>query len=368
MKVGLYSPFPPARSGVADYSAALLAAMRPGGAIEPNPASCDIAIYQLGNNQLHAEIYQRALRHPGIAVVHDAVLQHFFLGSLDEDRYVAGFVYNYGVWTEDLARQLWQTRARSATDPRFFRYPMLKRIAEASRAVIVHNPAAAAIVRTHAPGADVREIPHLFGGARTPPAYEVERLRAKLGIGAKTLFGVFGHLRESKRLLPVLRAFHRARLSAEMEMELLIAGEFASSDLARAAGPLMNAEGIRRIGYLAESDFWLYASAIDACINLRYPPAGETSGIAIRLMGLGKPVLMTRGCEVSRFPPDACLQVDAGPAEEDMLTDLMLWLAQSPKDARAIGMRAAAYIGEHHDIDKVARMYWEVVANCYDNE
>jgi hypothetical protein len=43
---------------------------------------------------------------------------------------------------------------------------------------------------------------------------------------------------------------------------------------------------------------------VDACINLRYPAAGETSGIAIRLMGIGKPVLLTDG-EVLAFPEGA---------------------------------------------------------------
>ena len=51
---------------------------------------------------------------------------------------------------------------------------------------------------------------------------------------------------------------------------------------------------------------------MDACINLRYPLGGETSGIAIRLMGIGKPVLVTDGEEYARFPEDACLRIAGG--------------------------------------------------------
>ncbi len=47
-----------------------------------------------------------------------------------EQEYVKEFVYNYGAWTEDQARQLWLGRARSASDPQYFRYSMLKRVAE----------------------------------------------------------------------------------------------------------------------------------------------------------------------------------------------------------------------------------------------
>ncbi len=144
------------------------------------------------------------------------------------------------------------------------------------------------------------------------------------------LVGVFGHLRESKRLLALLRAFQRARRSADMV--LLVAGDFVSSDLARSVEPLLrNDAGILRIGYLDERDFWLCASAVDACINLRYPMAGETSGIAIRLMGLGKTVLVSAGEETSRFPEAACVRVDPGHAEEEMLVEYLVWLARHPE-------------------------------------
>jgi len=132
MKVGFYSPLPPAPTGVADYSAALLEALRPLGTVEVDAADCDIALYHVGNNALHREIYLRTLARPGVVVLHDALLQHFYLGMLDEAAYVEEFVFNYGEWSRDLARDLWAGRARSGADPRYFGYPMLKRIAQAS--------------------------------------------------------------------------------------------------------------------------------------------------------------------------------------------------------------------------------------------
>src|SRR5579859_6079285 len=162
MTIGFHSPLPPASTGVADYSAALLTALRKRGRVECGARNADVQLYHVGNNQLHRAIYERALREPGIIVLHDAVLHHFFLGSLTEQQYVDEFVYNYGEWNVDLAHALWKSRARSATDPRYFEYPMLKRIAERSLAVIVHNSAAAGIVRSHAAAARVHEIPHLF--------------------------------------------------------------------------------------------------------------------------------------------------------------------------------------------------------------
>jgi glycosyltransferase involved in cell wall biosynthesis len=362
--VGFHSPMPPAPTGIADYGAALYEALRRLGAVELDASTAEIQLYHTGNNQLHREIYAHALREPGVVVLHDAVLHHFFLGSLTEQQYIDEFVYNYGAWHADLARSLWGSRARSATDPRYFEYPMLKRIAERSLGVIVHNAAAAAMVRKHAPAAVVYEIPHLFAQPPLPAVHEIERLRARMGLGGSTfLFGVFGHLRESKRLMPILRAFHQARQAADVA--LLVAGEFASSDLARSIEPLLHAPGIHRIGYLPDSGFWLYASAVDACINLRYPPAGESSGIAIRLMGIGKPVLVSEGLEVSGFPASSCVRIETGPAEEAMLAAAMCWLANSSSEARQIGLRAKKHITEYHSIDGIAQRYWSALADSY---
>jgi glycosyltransferase involved in cell wall biosynthesis len=364
LKVGFFSPLHPARTGVADYSAALLRALSPLGEVTVNAGDGDVNLYHLGNNRLHGEIYSRALKTPGVIVLHDAVLHHFFLGSLSEADYIAEFVYNYGAWNEDLARDLWKRRAVSGTDPGYFQFPMIKRVVERSLAVVVHNPGAAAIVKKHVPGAIIHEIPHLLETPPMPPGYEIIRLRLELGIGGQTfLFGVFGHLRESKRLTTVLRAFQRARTGADIA--LLVAGEFASSDLARSLEPILHAPGIVRVGYVPETDFWRQAAAVDACINLRYPAAGETSGIAMRLMALAKPVMLSAGCETSRFSDSECLRVDAGPAEEEMLAEYMVWLARFPADARAIGQRAAAHIRAFHDPTKVASLYWEALNSCY---
>ena len=115
---------PPARTGVAEYAAALFEALAPRGPVRLNDAGADICLYHIGNNHLHRAIYDRALRSPGVIVLHDAVLHHFLLGALSEEEYVREFAYNYGQWNNDTARRLWRNRARSGVDAEYFRYPM----------------------------------------------------------------------------------------------------------------------------------------------------------------------------------------------------------------------------------------------------
>lgn len=365
MTAGFFSPMPPARTGVADYSAALFAGMRKLGDVRLNDTGTPARLYHIGNNGLHRDIYERALAEPGVIVLHDAVLHHFLLGSLDQAAYLEEFVYNYGTWNAGLAERLWRNRARSGSSAIYFEYPMLRRIVERSRAVIVHNPAAAQMVTGHVPEARVHVIPHLFIGGPLPADYEVIRLRASLGLRpSDTLFGVFGHLRESKRLSAVLRAFEIVR-RRNARAALLVAGDFVSSDLARAMAGQLGGPGIFRTGYTPERAFWQYASAVDACINLRYPGAGETSGIAVRLMGIGKPVLVTAGEETAGIPATAVIRVDPGTAETDMLSEYMSWLAGFPEDARAIGVRARRHIETHHAAGTVAAAVWKVLADSH---
>jgi glycosyltransferase involved in cell wall biosynthesis len=337
---------------VADYAETLRRALHPFG---PLPAP----LYHVGNNQLHAEIYRQALIRPGVVVLHDAVLHHFLLGSLSRAEYIEEFVYNYGEWRREQAGELWNERGSSGTGPRYFRFPMLRRLAERASALIVHNPGAAAIAREHG-AKNVHVIPHFFEPAeqdRAGAAY----FREQAGIGhGVTLFGIFGYLRETKRIVPSLHAFRRLH-DANPNTALLLAGEAVSSDLNRLLEFEARHPAIHRVGHLEESDFRRAAAAVDCCINPRYPAAGETSGIAIRLMGVGKPVILSESDATSDIPPTACLRVLPGIAEPDELFEHMAMAAAFPSIARETGSAAARHIAERHSLEKVVRQYWRVL-------
>ena len=361
MIVGYHAPPPGAPTGVADYAARLLKALD---ASQPPGVDTGLNVYHLGNNRLHAEIYARALATPGIVVIHDAVLNHFLLGLLSREQYIEEFVYNYGEWGRHIGEELWNERAACAVDPRYFRYPMLRRAVENARAVIVHNPGAAGIARAHR-AKNVHVIPHFFEQQNAPDAFEVERFRQRIGVepGA-TLFGIFGYLRETKRVLPCIRAFRRLH-ALRPETALQIAGDVVSGDLERSLANEPTHPAIHRLPHLSDADFRIAAAAVDCCLNLRYPAAGETSGIAIRLMGAGKPVIVTDGPETSDIPADACLRVPAGADEADALFSQMAFVAEFPALAKQIGEAAAEHIRTAHTLENAARQYWQVIESVH---
>jgi glycosyltransferase involved in cell wall biosynthesis len=318
-----------------------------------------LPLYHVGNNGLHREIYSRALAEPGVIVLHDAVLHHFFLGTLTHEQYIAEFILNYGEWRRDVAEELWAGRTASGTDPRYFEFPMLRRIVEASRAVIVHNRGAERLAREHG-ATRVHVIPHFH----EPPLVDaVDGLlfRHRLGVDAAlTLFGVFGYLRETKRVLPAIRAFSRLH-AHRPNTAFLIAGEPITDDLRRLIDAEAERPGIIQMGHLSEHDLGAAGMAIDCCINPRWPAAGETSGIAIRMMGLGKPVILTESSEIEDFPIGARLVVGHGASEVDDLFGQMALVTDFPALAREIGLAARRYIEIRHELPEVARLYREVL-------
>jgi hypothetical protein len=146
-----------------------------------------------------------------------------------------------------------------------------------------------------------------------------------------------------------------------VDVRLLVQGEFSSTDLERALRDQLRSPHILRAGYLQPSDFWKYAAATDLCINLRYPSAGETSGIAISMMGIQKPVIFTAGPEISRFPENACLRVDLGPVEEDHLARIIRWVASDRSALAEIGSRAGAHIIAEHNAERIAQRFWQAL-------
>jgi glycosyltransferase involved in cell wall biosynthesis len=365
VKVALVSPLPPTHSGIADYASRLGRELaRHIDVVEIDPPDldridrCDVALYHMGNSGLHGAIYEAALAKPGVVVLHDAMLQHFALGWFSRRQYVEEFVYNYGEWSRDRAEEFWAQRRVSAADQRYFRHPLLRRLVERSRAAIVHNPAAARMARQAVPAGNaappVHEIPHFINKSAAISPQERQAIRSNLGVAdEEVLISCLGYLRPAKRVRALLDA---ARLLSAPH-RLLLGGEFSAPEYEQALSPRLDNERVIRLPYVGESEFERLLQATDIGVNLRHPSAGETSGLVMRMMAHGKPVLVTRNEENSTLPDDAVIRVDPGESETEMLACYLQWLAEDA-DARAcFGRNAAAYVNRRHALEYVARRY-----------
>ncbi|MGP8244634.1 MAG: glycosyltransferase [Bryobacteraceae bacterium] len=362
MRIAFFSPMPPARSGIADYSEALVRSLAPLAQVEVfsrsgqayDPASFDMALYQIGNNEHHDFVYETALADPGVVVMHEANLHHL-IASLtikrnDWEGYLRECEYNGGSSAREFALRV---RALEA-GPDYEGLAMTRRLLERARGVVVHSRFMREQVRQAGFSGPVGIIPH---GAWIPAA-DRNAFRDRLGLDETTpLIGIFGFLKPYKRIAESLRAFRRlTRLAPEAKMilvgephpELPVASLIRSLDLSAHA---------RVLGFAPIDEFVGYLAACDIVLNLRYPTVGESSGTLLRALGLGKAVLVSDIGAFAEFPEDVCLKVPPGPGEEDLIFEYLNLLVSRPETARALGEQAKKYVAAECNWDSVARRY-----------
>ncbi len=362
MRIAFFSPLPPAKSGIADYSAALLGELRRVVDVDVFPSAegfdasrHDIALYQIGNNGHHAFCYETALRHPGVAVLHEANLHHLIAGMTiqrgDWDAYLREVAFDGGEQALDYARRYVATRQRG---PDYEGVPMLRRLLERSRGLIVHSGCVEDAARQAGYEGPVARIPH---GAWIPPV-SGDAARARLGLGADTpLIGIFGFLKPYKRIPESLRAFARL-LKRDPRPRMILAGE-AHPELP--LDSLIASSGldayVRTLGFLPIEQFVESIAACDIVLNLRHPTVGENSGTLMRALGLGKAVIVSDNGSFRELPDDVCLKAPVDASEEDTLFEYLSLLVSRPDLSRALGERARAWVERECNWASVARRY-----------
>jgi glycosyltransferase involved in cell wall biosynthesis/SAM-dependent methyltransferase len=362
MRLAFFSPLPPSRSGIADYSAALVESLGRHAEVETfsgrpagfDPARYDALVYQIGNNVYHDFAYQMALEHPGVVTLHEANLHHLIaeitIKRGDWEAYLAAAAYDGGPRALEYAQRV---RALEA-GPDYDGVAMLRRLAGSARAFIVHSRAVEAELRRAGFSGPVAVIPH---GAWLPRA---DRLgyRQRLGLDEATpLVGIFGFLKPYKRIAESLRAFRRL-VRLEPRARMILAGEPHADLPVRAliAGLGLEAQ-VKALGFVKPEDFTGYMGACDVVLNLRFPTVGETSGSLVRALGLGRAVVVSDVGSFGELPDDVVLKAPVDASEEDFLFEYLNLLVSRPEVGRALGARARAWVERECTWGLVAERY-----------
>ena len=354
MRVAYYSPLPPERSGIADYSALLLPAL--GQLVEltvvrrgrTRPVAADVALYHVGNDpEAHGWIVDALRRRPGVVVLHDFVLHHLVagltIGRKDGHGYLAAMERDAGIPGRLLAHGVLDGRVSPPWETRPDEFPLTGEVLANATGLIVHSHYVEQCVLEAGYHGPVWRIQH----PAWPPA-GVEPAQ----IEGRPLFGCFGHLNASKRIPQLVAAFAVVRKRHPNAKLLLVGSASPGFDADRLA-----AEGVERIGYVAEDELWSLMAACDACISLRSPTMGETSGSAIRALSLGRPLVVSDLGWFAELPDDVALKVPVDEEEIPSLATALELLASSEPTQLAMSDAARAYVQREHDLGRVAENY-----------
>ncbi len=354
VKVAYYSPLPPERSGIADYSALLLPAL--GRLVEvevvrrgrTRPVAADVALYHVGNDpEAHGWIVEALRRRPGVVVLHDFVLHHLVagltIGHKDGPGYLAAMERDAGVPGRLLAHGVLDGRVAPIWETRPDEFPLVGEVLSQATGLIVHSRYVEERARTSGYHRPVWRIPH--------PAWPVDG-GVPAEVEGRPLFGCFGHLNASKRLPQLLEAFALVRERHPSAKLLLVGPASPRFDASRLGG-----DGVERIDYVGEERLWSLMAACDACISLRAPTMGETSGSVIRALSLGRPLVVSDLGWFSELPDDVALKVPVDEEEVASLAAGLELLASSEATQRAMSDAAGAYARDEHDLGASAERY-----------
>ena len=171
-------------------------------------------------------------------------------------------------------------------------------------------------------------------------------------VEGRPVFGCFGHLNASKRIPQLIEAFEVVRLRHPHAKLLLVGPASPGFDADR-----LVTDGVERIDYVDEERLWSLLAACDACISLRAPTMGETSGSAIRALSLGRPLVVSDLGWFSELPDDVALKVPVDDDEIASLAAALELLAPSAATQLAMSDAARAYAAREHDLGHVAEEY-----------
>ncbi len=349
-RVAWFSPLPPVRSGIARYSAELLAALQPpygvdifvdgSAAVAESPERqmavrsahdfvwlhakqpYDLVVYQLGNATCHDYMWGYLARYPGLVVLHDGQLHHargrLLRATRRYDDYQAEFSFDH----PGIDAAVTELGIAGRLHELIFLWPMRRVVVESARMVAVHNHWLAEEIRADHPDARVSVV-EMGVPASTPAPDARATIRARHGIPEEaTVFAALGEITPEKRIPEAIRQL--AAISSELpHVRLLIAGSAAGHyDALADARRHGVADRVTVAGYVPHDAIADYLEAADVCLCLRWPTSRETSAAWLRCLAAGRPTIVTdlaHTADVPAYDPRSWTVLHAAATRTDAL-------------------------------------------------
>lgn len=383
-KIAWLSPFPPQKSGIANYSHWLVKALKRHFEIDlyydHEPPSDELqneftvfpltafaaqrdvyrtAIYHLGNNSnFHKKIYELAWDFPGIVVLHDynlSAFMHLAFFSDNNELYRQALPNRDGSEVRGRLQSLVQRLLPEAA-----KFPMSHAIVDRSRKTIVHHRW---VKHQFVNNEHIAVIPHFAKLNHQPTRGAVEKYRNKVGIkDGHFVLACLGFINKNK--LPELQIEVVKQLLAEgYPVQLLFAGEPAPEveELMAEVRSGSCRENILFTGYQNESDYFNALTLADVIINLRNPSMGEASGTLMHALAAAKPTIVSDLNQYREFPDKVCWKLSHDENQAEVLCEYLRTLLSNRKVRLTLSANAAEYVNRVLSWEQIVDRWVKVI-------
>ncbi|MCP1715124.1 glycosyltransferase involved in cell wall biosynthesis [Methanocalculus alkaliphilus] len=386
MKMAYFSPLPPQKSGISNYSELLLPYLgkyydidvwvfgqRPNThfsqrhdiidyknnrSIPEKLKNYDVVLYNIGNNpEFHSEIYETFLHHPGIVILHDYVIYYLVTGYFlnykdDREKYIQEFFYNYGIEGIDAVKHILRGYLPPLQYPHPERYPLLRRLIETAPGIIVHSESTRKmLIDIGCSPSKVVTINFLIDTAMplNCSLEENREQRRRYGISEDDiLISSFGYVAPTKRNEQVISVVNEIVSTTSLNITYLMVGEGNYID-----GLLSN--HIKKTGFTSMEEYEKLLCASDIVVNLRYPSMGECSMTLIQALTVGKSCIVSNNAWFSELPDNVVMKIPVDIVEErHALKDAILSLIYDNEKRMELGRNAHEYVFRFHDPSYIA--------------
>lgn len=383
-----FSPFPPMKSGISDYSAVLVQALSSRfditlciddyrirdenlkhfpvlvyGKDSISYESFEYLVYNIGNNpEFHEYIYECALKHPGLIILHDYILYYLFVGFYQNSRKLYSSVYNK-LGIEDFLgiKEIVKERGADLIAQKDIssRFPMNKELIGSGSKIMVHSEyAKEKILETSL--VDSRMVRHINLICQVDQKYQRKnksQLFKKYFVPEDAvIISSFGYIAETKMNKEICHVVRKLAQNIQKKICYLMVGDGDYADDELSDGLIV------KTGFTTIDEFNSFIEYSDIVVNMRYPSMGETSAAMLRILQFGKPCITNNGGWFTELPDDCVYKIEVDHVEDSLFFALQD-LLEHPARCEELNMSAKKYIENEYNEDIIVRQISEFLKN-----
>ena len=392
MKLNWFSPLPPARTGIAQYTMGLLPTLERRAEIvlwtdqtEWDPLleqyaavrsyqlehmpwaelnRSDMSIYHIGNNPAaHGAIWQVSRSHQGIVVLHDLSLQYLFAGLFwgdwhDRDGYLAHMERHHDWQGRIAAEAFWNGKLSIMYMSEH--YPLTALALEGALGVVVHTQDGL-VGQRQENACPVAYVPLPYAPSQRSYG-SCPRFGEGQSGGPPYRLITFGYLNVNRRLDSLLQAL--STLPDGDLFRLDIYGQVWDRAYVQRQIQTLGLQGIVKLhGFVPTEELDAALAAAHMAVNLRNPTMGESSFSQLQIWDHALPSLVSQVAWYAALPESTVAFVRPEHEVVDIQRHLNAFLAD-PEHFMEMGAQGRRFLEEHHRPEIYAEALIDFVAEA----